>query len=101
MVTIKKTVIFTKWLDGLKDMHGRAKILTRLQRFSEGNFGDVKPVGDGVSEIRVNYGPGYRSYYWYMEEDVVILLNGGDKKTQARDIKKAKSLAKQLKEEKS
>lgn len=96
VVKIKKTDIFQKWLDGLKDHSGRSRILARIARFSEGNAGDVKPVGSGVSEMRIPIGPGYRSYYYYELEDTIVLLNGGDKKTQKRDIKKAIEIANEL-----
>ena len=89
---IRKTETFRKWLDGLKDIGGRGRILARLKRFEDGNPGDSKPLGDGLYEMRVTVGPGYRSYYFYRKQDLVILLNGGDKKSQQRDIQKARSL---------
>ena len=96
MIEIRKTKIFAKWLDGLHDIRARARILVRIERLMTGNPGDVKPVGGGVSEMRINYGPGYRVYYKLQGEKVVILLAGGDKRTQAKDIKIALSLAQNL-----
>ncbi len=96
MVEIRRTEIFAKWLDSLHDIRARARILIRIERLVSGNPGDVKPVGGGVSEMRVNYGPGYRVYYKQQGERVVILLAGGDKCTQAKDIKTALSLAQNL-----
>ena len=93
MIEMRKTEIFAKWLDGLKDLRARARILVRIERLGAGNPGDVKPVGEGVSELRINYGPGYRVYYKQQGEKVVILLAGGDKRTQAKDIKTALRLA--------
>jgi len=77
---------FRKWLEGLRDRQARAKIRVRLNRIRLGNFGDSKSVGGGVSELRIPYGPGYRVYFGRKEKKVVILLNGGHKKTQAKDI---------------
>ena len=96
MIEIRKTEIFAKWLDGLDDIRTRARILVRIERLVAGNPGDVKPVGEGVSELRVDYGPGYRVYYKQRGRSVVILLAGGDKRTQAKDIKTALRLAKNL-----
>ena len=96
MIKIRKTEIFAKWLDGLHDIRARARILVRIERLAAGNPGDVKPVGEGVSELRINYGPGYRVYYKQQGEKVVILLAGGDKHTQAKDIKAALLLARNL-----
>ena len=96
MVEIRKTEIFGKWLDGLRDIRARARILVRIERLGAGNPGDVKPVGGGVSEMRIDYGPGYRVYYKQQGEKVVILLAGGDKRTQSKDIKTALSLAQNL-----
>ncbi len=81
---------FRKWLEGLHDRQARAKIRVRLNRIRLGNFGDSKSVGDGVHEIRVRYGPGYRVYFGHKGNTVVILLFGGDKKTQSKDIALAK-----------
>ena len=81
--------IFGEWLDGLRDRAGRAAILKRIDRVEEGNFGDYRPVGEGVFEIRVHFGPGYRVYYGLDGTRVVLLLCGGDKATQRRDVQRA------------
>ena len=96
MIEIRKTEIFTKWLDGLNEIRARARILIRIERLAAGNPGDVKSVGEGVSELRIDYGPGYRVYYKKQGQKVVILLAGGDKNTQAKDIKTALRLARNL-----
>jgi len=96
MIEIRKTEIFAKWLDGLHDIRARARILIRIERLTAGNPGDVKSVGEGVSELRIDYGPGYRVYYKKQGQKVVILLAGGDKSTQAKDIKTALRLARNL-----
>ena len=96
MVEIRKTDTFAKWIDGLRDIRARARILVRIERLSLGNPGDVKPVGEGVSEMRIDYGPGYRVYYQQIGQTVVVLLAGGDKRTQAKDIKSALRLAHNL-----
>ena len=96
MIEIRKTEIFAKWLDGLNDIRARARILVRIERLAAGNPGDVKPVGEGVSELRIDYGPGYRVYYKKQGQKVVILLAGGDKNTQAKDIKTVLRLARSL-----
>ena len=96
MYTIRTTDIFTKWLDSLRDIRARARVLARIERLATGNPGDVKPVGEGVSEMRVDYGPGYRVYYTKKGRTVVILLIGGNKRTQTVDIKKAIALARNL-----
>ena len=96
MIEIRKTEVFAKWLDGLHDIRARARILVRIERLSSGNPGDVKAVGEGVSELRINYGPGYRVYYKKRGQKVIVLLAGGDKGTQAKDIKTALRLAKNL-----
>ncbi|EFF7472004.1 type II toxin-antitoxin system RelE/ParE family toxin [Escherichia coli] len=95
MIEIKQTPEFEKWLKSLKDRIAKAKILMRLERIEEGNFGDVEPVGDGLSELRVYQGKGYRIYFCNKNNQIVLLLCGGDKSTQQSDIKKAKILAKQ------
>ena len=87
---------FAKWLDGLNDIRARARILVRIERLAAGNPGDVKPVGEGVSELRIDYGPGYRVYYKKHGRSVVILLAGGVKRTQSINIKTALRLAKNL-----
>jgi putative addiction module killer protein len=96
MVEIRKTEIFVKWLDGLNDIRARARVLARIERLAAGNPGDMAPVGEGVSELRIDYGPGYRVYYKQFGEFLVILLAGGDKRTQAKDIKTALRLARNL-----
>jgi len=96
MVEVRKTETFAKWLDALKDIRARARILVRIERLAAGNPGDVKPMGGGVSELRIDYGPGYRVYYKKHGRQVVILLAGGDKRTQAKDIKTALRLAENL-----
>ena len=96
MIEIRKTDTFAKWIDGLKDIRARARILVRIERLAAGNPGDVKSVGEGVSELRINYGPGYRVYYHKIGRKIVILLAGGDKSSQTRDIKVAIRLAKNL-----
>ena len=96
MVEIRKTEVFAKWIDGLRDIRARARILVRIERLALVNPGDVKPVGQGVSELRIDYGPGYRVYYKQVGQTVVILLVGGDKRTQAADIRTALRLARNL-----
>lgn len=96
MIEVRKTEVFAKWLDALKDIRARARIIVRIERLASGNPGDVKPVGGRVSELRIDYGPGYRVYYKKHGRQVVILLAGGDKRTQSRDIKTAVRLAENL-----
>jgi putative addiction module killer protein len=96
MIEIRKTEVFVSWLDSLRDIHARARVLVRIERLASGNPGDVKPVSEGVSELRIDYGPGYRVYFKKRGRELVILLAGGDKSTQTRDIKKALRLAKEL-----
>ncbi len=96
MIEVRKTEVFAKWLDALKDIRARARILMRIERLAAGNLGDVKPVGGGVSELRIDYGPGYRVYYKKHGRQVVILLAGGDKSTQTKDIKTVLRLAQNL-----
>lgn len=96
MIEIRKTEIYSRWIDELRDIRARALILARVERLATGNPGDVKPVGEGVSELRINYGPGYRVYYTQRGRELVILLAGGAKSTQARDIKTALRLARNL-----
>jgi putative addiction module killer protein len=96
VVEVRKTKVFADWLDGLRDARAKARILVRLRRLSLGNFGDWKSVGSGVSELRVDYGPGYRIYLTRQGDSVVFLLAGGTKKSQSRDIKRAISLAQEL-----
>ena len=96
MKSLQTTDVFDHWYDGLRDRQGRARIAARLRRVELGNYGDVKPVGSGVSELRIDYGPGYRVYLTQRGLEVVILLAGGDKRTQSKDIEAAIEMAKQL-----
>jgi len=96
MIEVRQTEAFTAWLVGLRDREARARILARIRRLSEGNPGDMKPVGSGVSELRIDYGPGYRLYFVSRGKTVVILLCGGDKRTQARDIAQAIEMAQKV-----
>ena len=96
MMEIRKTNHFAKWIDSLQDIRARARIQARIERIAIGNLGDVKSVGEGISEMRIDYGPGYRVYFIQHERSVIILLAGGDKSTQARDIKTALHLAQNL-----
>lgn len=96
MIEIRKTEAFVKWLDSLRDVKGRARVLARIERLAAGNPGDVQPVGEGVSELRIDYGPGYRVYFIKRGQTLIILLAGGDKSTQARDIKTAIRLGRNL-----
>jgi len=96
VVEIRKTDVFAQWLDGLRDIHARARVQARIERLASGNAGDVKSVGEGVSEMRIDYGPGYRVYFKQHRRKVIILLAGGDKSTQANDIKIALRLARNL-----
>lgn len=96
MMELRKTDRFAQWLDGLRDIHARARVQARIERLSAGSAGDVRPVGGGISELRIDYGPGYRVYFKKCSREVVILLAGGDKSTQASDIKAALRLARNL-----
>jgi putative addiction module killer protein len=96
MMDIRKTDEFSKWLDGLNDIQARARVLVRIERLAMRNPGDVKAVSEGVSELRIHYGPGYRVYYKQRGSELVFLLAGGDKGSQARDIKTALRLARNL-----
>ncbi|MES2308191.1 MAG: type II toxin-antitoxin system RelE/ParE family toxin [Verrucomicrobiota bacterium] len=98
MYQIRKTEVFVEWIDRLRDLQGRARILVRIERLAMGSAGDVKSVGRGVSELRIDCGPGYRVYFRKQGEKIIILLAGGDKGTQVRDIKKAIVLSENLKE---
>jgi putative addiction module killer protein len=98
MVEVRKTAVFVQWLDGLRDIQARARVQARIERLTVGNPGDVEPVGGGVSELRINYGPGYRVYFKKRGRELIILLAGGDKNTQAKDIKAALRLARDLSE---
>ncbi|MEW6256751.1 MAG: type II toxin-antitoxin system RelE/ParE family toxin [Pseudomonadota bacterium] len=93
MIEVRQTDEFAAWLGDLRDANAKARILVRLRRLAAGNAGDVKPVGGGVSELRIDYGPGYRVYFTQRGAVIVIVLCGGDKRTQARDIVWARELA--------
>jgi putative addiction module killer protein len=96
MIEVRRTEIFAKWLAGLRDLNAKGRIASRISRLESGNPGDVKPVGGGVSELRIDHGPGYRVYFAKQGKEIVILLCGGDKRTQDADIKTAKAMAKEL-----
>ena len=96
MIEIRQTEAYARWFGGLRDRQARVRIDVRIRRLSLGNPGDVKPVGEGVSELRINYGPGYRVYFVARGKTLVVLLAGGDKRTQDRDIKTAIDLAQAL-----
>ena len=95
-VEVRKTDLYAKWLDSLRDVRVRARVLVRVERLAAGNPGDVGPVGEGVSELRIDYGPGYRVYFKKQGRAIVVLLAGGDKRTQSRDIETALLLARNL-----
>jgi putative addiction module killer protein len=96
MIEVRQTSTFMEWRAGLRDGIARKRIGARIDRLSFGNFGDVKPVGEGVSELRLDFGPGYRIYFVQRGDVLVILLCGGDKSSQVRDIAKAKQMAQEL-----
>ena len=96
MIDVRETPDFTKWLAALKDQRARLQIVRRISRVAAGNFGDAKSVGGAVSELRIDHGPGYRVYFTRRGKAVVILLCGGDKRTQSRDIRKAQEIAETL-----
>ena len=96
MVDIRKTELFAKWIDNLRDVQAKARVLVRIERLASGNAGDVKPVGEGISEMRIDYGPGYRVYFIKRGNELIILLAGGDKSSQTADIKVAIRLASNL-----
>lgn len=95
MIEIRQTEQVKKWLKALKDSTAKAKILIRIERMKEGNFGDVNPIGDGYSELKIHQGKGYRVYFANRNNQIILLLCGGDKTTQQDDIKKAKQIAEQ------
>jgi len=99
VIEIRKTVLFAQWLDDLRDLQVRARVQARIERLAAGNPGDVEPVGEGVSELRINYGPGYRVYFRKRGRALIILLAGGDKTTQAKNIQAALRLARNLSEQ--
>ena len=96
MIEIRETQVYARWFSNLRDRQAKARINTRIRRLSLGNPGDVKPVGEGISELRVDYEPGYRIYFIQRGATVIVLLAGGDKRTQQQDIKQALELARDL-----
>jgi putative addiction module killer protein len=98
MIEIRQSPAFATWFGRLRDREARARILVRIDRLSLGNPGDVRPVGEGVSELRIDYGPGYRVYFVRRGPALIVLLRGGGKRTQDRDIEAALALARSLKE---
>jgi putative addiction module killer protein len=96
MIEIRETSVFTRWLRSLRDEEARARIAARVRRLAFGNPGDVKPVGKGISELRIHLGPGYRVYFVQRGQVLIVLLCGGDKSTQQSDIAAAKLLAKEI-----
>ena len=96
MIEIRQTEAYARWFRRLRDRQARVRIDSRLRRLSLGNPGDVRPVGEGVSEIRINYGPGYRVYFARQSDVLIVLLTGGDKDSQERDIRRALELARGL-----
>lgn len=98
MFEIIRSTTFSQWLSDMRDNQARMRVLARLDRMALGNFGDVQPVGEGISELRIHYGPGYRLYCLQSGPRVVVMLCGGDKSSQSRDIEQAKLIAKDWKE---
>jgi putative addiction module killer protein len=96
VIEVRQTTRFATWLAGLRDDRARARILKRLDRAKDGNLGDVAPVGEGVSEMRIFHGPGYRVYFVQRDKQLIVLLCGGDKSTQDADIAEAKVMAKEI-----
>ena len=94
MIEVRETSAYADWFAGLRDLQARARVLVRIRRLSLANSGDARPVGEGVSELRIDHGPGYLVYFVRRGEQLVILLGGGDKKSQQRDIRAALALAK-------
>ena len=99
MVEVRQTERFARWLKDLRDLRARAKVQVRIERLIGGNPGDARPVGSGVSELRIDYGPGYRVYYQQKGSRLIILLAGGDKSSQSRDIEEVLMLSRQIKED--
>lgn len=96
MLEIRETEVYQQWFNRLRDRQAKVRIDVRIRRLALGNPGDVKPVGQGVSELRINYGPGYRIYFMQRGDQFILLLAGGDKRTQNQDIKTAQKLAREL-----
>jgi len=99
MYKVKETELFSKWLLKLKDIRAKVSIIRRIKRVKVGNFGDHKSVGDRVSELRITTGQGYRVYYTQKGNEIIVLLIGGNKSTQSKDIEKAKEMAKEYQDE--
>ena len=99
MVEVRQTQRFARWLADLRDLRGRARVQARIERLIGGNPGDVRPIGAGVSELRIDYGPGYRVYFQQKGSLLIILLAGGDKSSQTRDIAEAQALARRIQEQ--
>lgn len=96
VIEVRQTEVYARWFASLRDQQAKARINVRIRRLSLGNLGDVRPVGEGVSELRIDYGPGYRVYFVQRGQTLVVLLAGGDKDTQDRDIRRALELAREL-----
>lgn len=96
MLVIRQTETFSRWLDGFADVRVRVRVQVRIERLAGGNAGDVKPVGEGVSELRIDYGPGYRVYFTKHKDELIVLLAGGSKRSQSADIRTALRLARNL-----
>ena len=96
MIEVRETAAYADWFASLRDLQARARVLVRVRRLSLGNAGDAKPVGEGVSELRIDHGPGYRVYFVRRGDLLIVLLGGGDKKSQRRDIAAALMLAKEI-----
>jgi putative addiction module killer protein len=96
VIEVRQTEVFAQWLASLRDSRARMRINVRIRRLSLGNAGDVKPVGEGISEMRIDYGPGYRVYFVQHGSALIVLLAGGDKRSQDRDIAMARALARNL-----
>jgi putative addiction module killer protein len=96
MIEVRQTEVFSRWLSGLRDGRAKRTIAARIDRLAQGNAGDVKPVGHGVSELRIRYGPGYRVYFVQRGQVLIVLLCGGDKSSQDTDIAKAQAIAGEL-----
>ena len=96
MFAVRKTETYASWLDSLRDARARARVLVRIERLAAGNPGDVRPVGEGVSKLRIAYGPGYRVYFKKKARTIIVLLAGGDKRSQSNDVQTALRLARNL-----
>jgi putative addiction module killer protein len=99
MKEIRRSSVYKKWIKELRDPQARARILARVDRLADGNPGDVKPIGEGCSEMRIDYGPGYRVYFKDTGREIIIMLCGGDKRNQDKDIERAKKIARDYEEE--